>query len=58
MSKKINGRRPMVSKEARNGALKRLVSLVWHYNPGLFILVILSIFIVAFAGVADSFWGA
>ena len=56
MSKKINGRRPMVSKEARNGALKRLVSLVWHYNPGLFILVIISIFIVAFAGVANSFF--
>lgn len=37
-------------------SLKRLISMVWKYYPALFVLVIFSVFIVAFASVASSFF--
>lgn len=39
-----------------NGAMKRLLNIVFKHYPGYFILVVVSILIVAFASVANSFF--
>lgn len=37
-------------------AMKRLLSMVFKYYPFLFVLVVFSVFVVAFAGVANSYF--
>jgi ATP-binding cassette, subfamily B, multidrug efflux pump len=45
-------------KKPQNGTsgMKRLLSLVWKKYPALFVLVIISVFIVSFSSVASSFY--
>ena len=39
-----------------SSSMKRLISLVWKKYPALFVLVIISVFVVSFASVASSFF--
>jgi ATP-binding cassette subfamily B protein len=49
-------KRPEVMKGARKGALKRLFMMIMKDYPGYFFLVTFAIMVVAFAGVANSFF--
>ncbi len=49
-------KRPQMPKGAGAGALKRLFSMIIKDYPGFFFLVVIAILIVAFAGVANSYF--
>ncbi len=54
----MNKNRSQNQNETMNGnkSMSRLLSMVWKQYPALFILVIVSVFIVSFASVASSFF--
>lgn len=51
-----NKARKGANKEARRGAMKRLLGLVFRYYPFLFFVVVLCILISSFASVANSYF--